>query len=391
MSQSDTRSLNEIRRETERTRAALTTTVEELRGTVADTAADIKNRLRPDAIKAEVSGYIRNRGEQLLDDFTDMARRNPMQAIAVGASVAYPALRLVRAIPLPVLMIGAGLFLTSSKSGQDLTRRASDAVGDLTDEARRRAQDLGDQISQTASDVKDSAANMASRTSESLAGVADQLRQTGSEALGAVRSGVDAGGQAAQGAARGVGVATAAKDRVSQSATAAADEARDALSSASAFVRDTGARAAQSGQEFLSSAREQATRLSEDAVGAARETIQQNPLLVAGVGLLIGGFLASLLPKSEIEESLAGGVSNTMKQKAREAAAAGFEAAKGATGEILANVAQQAEAEGLTPEGLARGAQDVTRRIQRVAEHAVTTAFDPDHQSDDKRGERQDG
>ena len=118
MAQGDTRSLNEIRRETEQTRAALTTTVEELRGTVSDTATDIKNRLRPDAIKAEVSGYIKSRGEQLLQDFTDMARRNPMQAIAVGASIAYPALRLARAIPLPVLMIGAGLFLTGSKTGQ---------------------------------------------------------------------------------------------------------------------------------------------------------------------------------------------------------------------------------------------------------------------------------
>src|SRR2546421_5035641 len=137
MSQGDTRSLHEIRRETEQTRAALTTTVEELRGTVSDTATDIKNRLRPDAIKAEVSGYIRSRGEQLLHDLTEMARRNPMQAVAIGASVAYPALRLARAIPLPVLMIGAGLFLTGSKTGRDLTRKASDFGEDVSDEARR--------------------------------------------------------------------------------------------------------------------------------------------------------------------------------------------------------------------------------------------------------------
>ena len=123
MSQGDTRSLSEIRRETEQTRAALTTTVEELRGTVTDTATDIKNRLRPDAIKAEVSGYIKSRGEQLFQDFTDMARRNPMQAVAIGASVAYPVMRLARAVPLPVLMIGAGLFLTGSKTGLRLKRR----------------------------------------------------------------------------------------------------------------------------------------------------------------------------------------------------------------------------------------------------------------------------
>jgi anti-sigma factor RsiW len=114
-------------------------------------------------------------------------------------------------------------------------------------------------------------------------------------------------------------------------------------------------------------------------------------LLVAGLGLVIGALIASALPKSEIEENLAGDASSAMKRKAREAAAAGFDAAKGATGEILANVAQQAAAEGLTPDGLARGAQDVGQRVQRVAERAVTTAFDPDHHSDDTAGGRQHG
>src|SRR4029453_3375607 len=139
MSQSDPRSPHEIRRETEQTRAALTTTAEELRGTVTDTATDIKNRLRPDAIKAEVSGYIKSRGEQLFQDFTDMARRNPVRAGALGASVAYPGMRLARPVPLPVLMIGAGLFLTGSKTGRDLSRKASDVAENFSHEAQRPA------------------------------------------------------------------------------------------------------------------------------------------------------------------------------------------------------------------------------------------------------------
>ena len=147
MNESDPRSLDQIRRETEQTRANLTTTVEELRGTVTETAEDIKNRLRPDVLKAEVSGYIRSRGEQLYRDMTEAARRNPMQAIAVGASLAYPALRMARAIPLPILMIGAGLFLAGSKTGQDLTQKASDFAADASEAARRRAAELGDQAS----------------------------------------------------------------------------------------------------------------------------------------------------------------------------------------------------------------------------------------------------
>ena len=396
MSESDTRSLNQIRRETEQTRAALTTTVDELRGTVSDTAADIKSRLNPEAIKAEVSGYIKSRGEQLLHDFTDMARRNPMQAVAIGASVAYPVMRLARAIPLPVLMIGAGLFLTGSKAGRDLTQKASGLADDVSDEARRRAHDLGEQVSQVASDTRESAAEVMNRTGEAVAGLTERLRRAGSETADAIRTRLGTGSEAGQDTAGSAAEAVASrseatKDRLSQAAGSSARAAQDVVSGASEFIRDAGARAVQSGQEFLESQRAQAARISEQTVGTVRETVQQNPLLVASVGLLIGGLIASALPKSDVEENLASGASATIRRKAREAAAAGFEAAKDATGEILANAMRHAAAEGLTPDELARGAQDVGQRVQRVVERAVTTAFDPDHQSEDNAGERQHG
>ena len=107
-------------------------------------------------------------------------------------------------------------------------------------------------------------------------------------------------------------------------------------------------------------------------------TIEQNRLLVASVGLLIGGLIASALPKFKAEDSLLGDASDAVKKRAQEAAARGFESAKGAADQIISKVAQQTQAEGLTPDALARGAQDVSQRIQRVAERAVTTAFDPD-------------
>src|SRR3954470_16919672 len=107
----DPRSLQQIKRETEQTRAGLTDTVEQLRVSVAETASDIRQRISPEHIKAEVSGYIKSRGEQLMDDITAAARRNPLQAVALATTLGYPLLRMVRAIPVPVLMVGAGLFL----------------------------------------------------------------------------------------------------------------------------------------------------------------------------------------------------------------------------------------------------------------------------------------
>jgi hypothetical protein len=108
------------------------------------------------------------------------------------------------------------------------------------------------------------------------------------------------------------------------------------------------------------------------------ETIEQNPLLVAGVGLLLGGLIASALPRSEIEDDLVGETSTSTKRRAQEAASRGFEAAKGAAGEIIENVARQAGVEGLTPDDLGASAKDIGQRVRRVAESAVSTAFNPD-------------
>jgi hypothetical protein len=80
---------------------------------------------------------------------------------------------------------------------------------------------------------------------------------------------------------------------------------------------------------------------------------------------------------------LVGGASSGVKRRAQEAASEGLDAAKNAAGEAFAQASQQAEAEGLTPGGIAKAAQDLGQRVQRVTESAVTTAFDPsqeDHQ-----------
>src|ERR1700682_4482479 len=181
----DTRSLQQIKRETEQTRAGLTDTVEQLKTSVAETASDIRHRISPEAIKAEVSGYIKSRGEQLLSDITSAARRNPMQAVAVGASVAYPLLRLARTIPLPVLMVGAGLFFAGSKIGQAATQKASEVVSDLSDEVGRRTRDFGSQVGESASAAKTSASDKLDRVGAAVTGGTDQVSRA-ADAAGAM-------------------------------------------------------------------------------------------------------------------------------------------------------------------------------------------------------------
>jgi hypothetical protein len=380
MPHTDTRSLQQIKRETEQTRAGLTDTVEQLKTSVAETAGDIRHRISPDNIKAEVSGYIKSRGEQLLNDVASAARRNPMQAVAVGASVAYPLLRLARTIPLPVLMVGAGLFFAGSKTGQAVSQKASDVAADLSVDVVRGARDLGDQVQDTASAARTYASEHFDRVSSAIAGGTHQVRGVADAAGAAAASSQSIKDSAAAAGATLLERANNLKDDGLRLAGSAAATVHDIASDATATARSTAGTVTDTGMDAARTLRNTAFDASDQARKTIFQTIEQNPLLVAGVGLLFGGLIASALPRSEFEDDLVGDTSDAAKRRAQTAASQGFEAAKGAVGEVYNETARQAEAEGLTADGIGMAAQDISQRVRRVAEAAVTTAFEPSEQ-----------
>jgi hypothetical protein len=388
----DTRSLQQIKRETEQTRAGLTDTVEQLRATVADTASDIRHRISPEHIKAEVSDYIRSRGEQLLDDVSAAARRNPMQAVAIGASVAYPLLRMARAIPLPVLLVGAGLFFAGSRTGQAASQKAMDMASDLSDQVQRRAHDVRDQVGESAAAAKAFASDNLDRLRDTVSGgtervsqAADQVNETANRIGATLASGSDRlkdkadnlKDKAASLGASAADQATDLKDRTVRAVGSAASSLQDAASDATSTARRMAGTAADAGMNAVKTARDTASDLSGRAGKTLLETIEQNPLVVAGVGLLIGGLIASALPRSDIEEGLMGDASSSVKRRAQAAASQGIDAAKDAVGDVYDKAVRQAEAEGLSPDALGKTAQDIGQRVRRVAESAVTAAFEP--------------
>jgi hypothetical protein len=381
----DTRSLQQIKRETEQTRAGLTDTVEQLRSSVADTASDIRHRISPEHIKAEVSDYIRSRGEQLMDDITAAARRNPMQAAAIGVSIGYPLFRMARAVPLPVLMIGAGLFFAGSKTGQAASQKAMDMASDLSDEAQRRIHDVRDQVGEQAAAAKAYASDNLDRLRDKVSGstdrasqAADQVNEAAAQAGATLASSADSlKDKAASLGASAVDQASDLKDRTVRAAGTAASSLQDLASDATASARRMAGSAAEAGLSAVKTARDTASDLTDRAGKTVLETIEQNPLVVAGVGLLIGGLIASALPRSDIENGLIGGASNAVKKRAQAAASQGIDAAKDVAGEVYGKAVRQAEAEGLTPDALSNAAQDIGQRVRRVAESAVTTAFEP--------------
>jgi uncharacterized phage infection (PIP) family protein YhgE len=385
MAQTDTRSLQQIKRETEQTRAGLTDTVEQLRTSVAETASDIRRRISPEAIKAEVSDYIRSRGEQLMDDVTAAARRNPMQAVAIGAGVAYPLLRMARAIPLPVLMVGAGLFFAGSKTGQAAAQKATDMASDFSDEVQRRTHDIRDQVGESAAAAKAFASDNLDRLRDAVSGGADQVSQAADQvnaAANRVGATLASGPDRLKDTAASLGASAAdqvndLKNRTVRAVGSAASSVQDIASDATSAARRAAGTTVDAGLNAAKTARDTASDLTGRAGKTFLETIEQNPLVVAGVGLLIGGLIASALPRSDIEDGLIGDASSSLKQRAQAAASQGIDAAKDAVGDAYDKAARQAEAEGLTPDALGNAAQDIGQRVRRVAESAVTKAFEP--------------
>jgi len=407
--------LQQLKQDTERARAGLTDTVDQLRSTVSDTASEIRQRISPEHVKAEVSDYFRSRGEQLIDTVTTAARRNPIQAVAVGASLAYPMLRLVRSIPMPILMVGAGLFLAGSKTGQDLTQKASDAAADFTDQAARRARDARTGFDEALAAARDYGAGKVSDLSDAAAaasGYVSAAREQAADAAsgladgavarseGAIESATSAGSRLAstaddfrkRAAAAGEAVRQAAsgtQDKTVAAAGSIAEAASDMAAQAGATARDAYSKSIEGVRETMETARQRSAELSSRAGKTLMDTVQEHPLAVAGLGLLIGGLIASALPRSDLEDQLVGDASSGLKTGARDAASRGVAAARGVVNGVYDDVAQRADEHGLTPDHLGEALSDLGERVRNVADAAVTTAFEPDQvpsQGDTRHG-----
>jgi ElaB/YqjD/DUF883 family membrane-anchored ribosome-binding protein len=307
-------SVAQLRRQAERSRTELTGTVEELRTQVADTATHLKEAVAPATIKRQVSEYVRQSSENMMQTIQRRARENPLQAVAIGAGLAYPVFNLMRAIPAPLLLIGAGLALSRSTAVQQATNQAfeqvRDNVAEATDAARSRFHD-----------ARDAAGSALERASDAI---------------------------------------TSAKDRIA-----------DTLSSASGKAGDAAGEAFDSGQDSLSQLGSGAADIVSRTKDMVTDTYNQSPLLIAGLGLVVGALIASSLPTTSTENRMFGDSAERLRRRASEAATEGLEAAKDAASDLVEAAGQQ----GLSPQGLSSAAGQMTQKVRSVAERAVETAL----------------
>lgn len=180
-----TRSVEELRRQSERSRAELSTTLDLLSTRITDTAEDLRHKVSPQHVKAEVSDFIGNTTRGWLDGLKRQAMNNPMQAVAAGSAIAVPLLRLARGFPLPLLIIGAGLALTSKtvrESALGAAAPAVDKAGNMIADATERAKSLLDGDNDAVPWARAQSTDTARQTRDAVAGVTEQVSSQAAQA-----------------------------------------------------------------------------------------------------------------------------------------------------------------------------------------------------------------
>jgi hypothetical protein len=368
MASREERSLNDLKAGAERSRAELAATVDQLCSKVSDTVTDFRERASPDAMKAEISDYIRTRADALMDK----ARENPLQAAAIGVGVAYPLLKIARSIPAPVLMVGTGLFLLGSGPGQKLSETvskkaaaavegASDSFGATLEAASQKVHDAQDMASSslaTARETISSGLGAANQQAAALGGSLNQLKDGAANLANSAADGVSGLKQ------RAVDAFGATSEAMGVGVVRTGSIVRNGAGSAAEFGTNTGLKL-----------RDHAVEASHQVSSGVGEIIQRNPLLVGGVGLTIGMLIASALPKSDIERNIIGSASADVRKRANEFAATQLDTVKGLASDAIADLAENANKEGLMPADLNPAAEDLGRRVRKVAESASNAAF----------------
>jgi ElaB/YqjD/DUF883 family membrane-anchored ribosome-binding protein len=305
-------SIAELERDAEIARADFARSVDNLRAEINDTSEAIRARVAPQAIASQVTTY---------------AQENPLRAIAIGTLCAYPVLQLLRNIPLPVALIGAGLVLSTRGNGTA-----------VDGESRFPGQDAANSVKQKAAEslksAQTSALDLAGKTTDLLADKASAIAE-GARATSANLS------------ERAKAKMSDASDYVTQTARSSAAAASDRLAGAADSTRTM-------------------TQQSYDKV----------PLVFGGLALLAGLVVASALPTTEVERNVAGETSDELKQRAAARAEQTFQSAKRVMSDVAADAAQRAAELGVSREGIGGSVDQIGEKVKAVADKAVTTAFE---------------
>ncbi len=343
------RTLSDLERDAQRNRTQLAATVGELH-----------DRLDPTAVKADVKEYLQDRTQQIYRGVERSARENPVRAVAIAAGLAYPLWRIVSSVPVPILLIGAGLALTKKSSGGsnvvaakvgEVTSRLQTGIADQTAALKEKVGNASDAMMRTAHDVRDQISDTAQRAGAAVSAGAERLTSEASK------------------------LTSQASEFASDTARRGSDllaNVRGAGSDAISSVADQVSSTSRAGTGSASYAVDKATEMAARSQDRLIDTIEKHPLVVGALGLIIGAVVAGALPTTRIENRAFGAGADGIKSKAGDLVSQGVQSVKSEAGQVYDEVKQAAEQHGLTADGLQNTANDVVEKVSSAAKRSMS-------------------
>jgi len=311
--------LTELERRAETTRAELAQTVDALH-----------NRISPGAIKSDMRSYARERSQTMMQAVEDRVRENPLQAMAIAVGIAYPFLKLAGRLPLPLLMIGAGVALSRQQGAGSGMSRGNGGRGGYG----------------------------------SSHGYASQ----GGSAMSL--SGQEEEGQG------GPGMMASVKEKAADLGSQMTEKAHQTMESLRAYAAGAGERTSGLLSDTYEGSRRRAAGAAHQ-LGQGYERTRDNltvmaeryPLAAGGIAFAVGTMLAAALPVTRRENRLMGETADAFRQRTGAMARQGMAQARTAARDISRLAASDVREQGLTPE--------VARHSARSAMASAREAVQP--------------
>lgn len=272
----------------------------------------------------------------------------------------------VQTHPMPVALIGIGLawlMMGGGSAGQPAAQprtpgRSDDWAGHYGADAAARAEAAAASVRRTASESAEAFQERLYLAKGKALGLSRNVGEALSDFGSRVDTAMQAASRSARGTARGV---------------------REAAGTAIDSTRDATGRAADAAMQATG----RATDAARDAADRVAGYLQEQPLLVGAIGVSVGALLGALLPPTRTEDELLGGISDTLKDRAYEAADTAIAGGVRVADEAIEAGKETARNEGLTAEhagdtAVRAGAKvaDAAAGVRHVVEETVAAGRD---------------
>lgn len=268
---------------------------EATRARIAETLAELRTRVSPSGI---------------VDQAVELARENG------GGDFVRQLGRQVSHNPLPVALMGAGLawLMVAQRRNGDAHKAKGEGSVSTTEPASLNEWDrtvaMASEFEKTSRRAGSKSGSPGERTKQSGARASERADSAYEKSADAAANAYDAGAS----------TISRAYDKAQEVAGSAYERASDAMGRA----KDTTA-------EAYDRARDMAGRSMSSAMEGTRgltRFMQDEPLVVAGLGIALGALVGALLPPTELENRAMGETSDQLKRDAREAAREQWERGK---------------------------------------------------------------